>query len=181
MSVDDRIAALEARLERLEDERSVHAVLTRYAFAVDSGDVEAAATLFAEDCRIDIDKMNYLDGREAARGIVDCDAHRAILPNCAHVMGPFVVAVDGARAVATGYATIFLRSEGRSQVIRQSFGRWELAKHHGEWTITRRVSRSVGREDAGEVLRGGLDPTAEPPPLGRATPDGGNRAPDWDR
>jgi ketosteroid isomerase-like protein len=180
MSVEERMAALEARLMRLEDERAVQALLTRYGFAVDSGDVDATARLFAEDCHIDIDKLNYLDGREAARGIVDCDAHRAVLPNCAHVMGPFVVEVEGERAVATGYATIFLRVEGRNQVVRQAFGRWELAKRQGRWEVTRRLSRSVGRPDTGEVLRGGLDPTLELDALARETPGGGGRPPEWD-
>ncbi len=175
------MAALEARLMRLEDERAVHALLTRYGLAVDSGDVDATAALFAEDCHIDIDKTNYLDGREAARGIVDCDAHRAVLPNCAHLMGPFVVEVDGSRATATGYATIFLRVEGRNQVVRQSFGRWELAKRDGRWEVTRRISRSVGRSDTGEVLQGGLDPDFELGVLARETPEGGVRPPEWDR
>ena len=179
MSVEERIAALEARLTRLEDERAVQAHLTRYGFAVDSGDVEAAADLFAEDCRIDIDKAVYMDGREEARQIVACDAHQALLPNCAHVMGPFVVELDGDRATATGYATIFLRTDGRSQVARQSFGRWELARRDGQWRITRRISRSVGREDTGEVLRGGLHPAADNGPPERERPEGGNPPPQW--
>jgi hypothetical protein len=137
------------------------------------------ATLFAEDCHIDIDKVNYMDGREEARRVVDCAPHQAILPNACHVMGPFVVSVREDRAVATGYATVLVRTEGRSEVVRQSFGRWELRKVDGRWSITRRFARSAGRADIVEVIRGGLDPSA-PAPEGRPAPVGGNAPPAWD-
>ena len=90
-----------------------------------------------------------------------------------------MVEVDGDRAVATGYATIFLRIEGRRQVGRQSFGRWELARQEGQWRVTRRIARSVGRDDAGEVVKGGLYPTLDSGIPERERPEGGNPPPQW--
>ena len=147
-----RIAALERRIAALEDERAIQRVFVRYGLAVDTGNVEATIALYAEDCHIDIDGVVFMNGRQEARGIVESDVHQALLPYCAHVMGPFDVTVDGDRAVATGYATVFIR-EGETRIPwRQSFGRWELARRDGRWQIARRISRSLGHAEASEIV-----------------------------
>ena len=43
------IADMQARLARLEDEREITRVLTRYGFAVDLGDADATAALYTDD------------------------------------------------------------------------------------------------------------------------------------
>jgi ketosteroid isomerase-like protein len=143
---------LATRIQRLEDERAVQAHLIRYALAVDSGDADATARLYAIDTHVDIDTTVTMDGRDATRGIVTSPIHQALLPNCAHVMGPFLVDIEGDRAVATGYATVFVKEEETTKVWRQSFGRWELARRGEGWEITRRTSRSVGRDDAAALF-----------------------------
>ncbi|RVT94459.1 nuclear transport factor 2 family protein [Sphingomonas crocodyli] len=144
---------LAARIERLEDERAIQAHLIRYGLAVDSNSEIEASLLYAEDTHVDIDASVFMDGRDATRGIVASPLHQAILPNCAHVMGPFVVDIDGTRATATGYATVYVREDGEVKVWRQSFGRWELERREGRWQITKRVSRSTGREDAAALFK----------------------------
>jgi uncharacterized protein (TIGR02246 family) len=150
------VAELQKKVEALEDERAIQAVLTRYGFAVDSGDADGTAHLYAEDCHVDIDNASFMDGRDATRGIVTSPLHQSIMPNCAHVMGPFAVKLDGARAVATGYATVYVREDGQVRVWRQSYGRWELVKRDGRWQILRRTSRSVGHDEAQAMLNAGL-------------------------
>jgi len=153
---DIELSALAARVQRLEDEREVQRVLTSYGLAVDSDSVEAMMRLYAEDAVVDIDGTTLMHGREETRQIVEGSAHQAILPTCAHVMGPYVVEVEGDRAVATGYATVFTLQEGRQQVWRQSFGRFDLERREGRWQITRRSSRSLGHEQAFELVRPAL-------------------------
>jgi hypothetical protein len=149
------IRALMGRVEALEDERAIHDTLVRYGFAVDSDDADATASLYSEDCEIDIDAVAIMKGREGARGIVTSPGHQAILPRCAHIIGPFVISLDGERATATGYQTVFV-TEGRTNVWRQSYGRWGLQKRRGRWEIVRRLSRRVGHPEAQQVLAGGL-------------------------
>jgi uncharacterized protein (TIGR02246 family) len=150
------IAELKKRVEVLEDERAIQRLLTRYGIAVDAGDAEATGLIYAEDTHIDIDGAAFMNGREESKGIVSSPAHQAIMPNCAHVMGPFEVQLDCERAVATGYATVFLRKDGEVGVWRQSYGRWELVKRDGRWQVAKRTSRSTGRDDAQALLRAGL-------------------------
>ncbi len=153
---NDIIAALTKRIEELEDERAIRTLLCNYALAVDGNNAEAMAQLYAEDCTIDIDSAAFFNGREDAKRIVTGDAHQSILPNCAHIMGPFSIAIDGDRAVATGYATIFVREAGEVGVWRQAYGRWELVKREGRWQILKRQSRSTGRIESQAILNAAL-------------------------
>jgi uncharacterized protein (TIGR02246 family) len=152
----DLLASVLRRLEALEDERAIQTVLTRYGFAVDSGDADATANIYTEDCHIDIDAVAFMDGSAGARSIVTSEAHQAIMPNCAHVMGPFVVQLDGDKATATGYATVHVKEDGQVRVWRQSYGRWELVKQGGTWRVAKRTSRSTGRDDCQAVLNAAL-------------------------
>ncbi len=148
--MDDRgrIDLLERRLAMLEDEAAIRHLFVRYGLAVDTGDVEATIALYTQDCHVDIDGVNIMNGRQEARGMVESPIHQALLPFCAHVMGPFDISVDGDRATAIGYATVFTKGDERRQVWRQSFGRWDLVRDDGRWLIARRIARSLGHVDA---------------------------------
>jgi uncharacterized protein (TIGR02246 family) len=150
------LAELQRQIQELRDERDIQAVLTRYGFAVDSGDAEKTSQLYAEDCTVDIDGNIAMSGREATKGIVNSPVHQGIMPTCAHIMGPFAVKLDGDRAVATGYATVFTREDGRQQVWRQSYGRWELVRRDGRWQVLKRMSRSLGHAEAQALLNAGI-------------------------
>lgn len=144
------------RIQRLEDEAEVRNLLSSYGLATDGGSAEACAQIFAENCHIDIDGAAFMDGREQARGIVTSPLHQEIMPNSAHLMGPFHIKWEGETAIATGYATVYLREGDAVGIWRQSYGRWELIKRDGRWQVLRRTSRSTGREDCQELLLRGL-------------------------
>lgn len=67
-------------------------------------------------------------------------------------MRPYVVQVEGDRAVAIGYATVYVRENAQIKPWRQAYGRFELARRDGTWQITKRVSRAVGSQDRSDVL-----------------------------
>jgi ketosteroid isomerase-like protein len=150
-----QVAALTRRVQALEDELAIHRHLTRYGFAVDTGDADATAALFAEDSVSDVDQgWLVMHGREGVRDMIRGARHQAMLPNCAHQQGPLMVAVDGDRAVATGYSRVYLRRDADIGIHRVSFNRWALARRGGGWEIVRRETRLLGHPDAGELLRG---------------------------
>jgi len=150
--LENELRRLSKRIEALEDEREIQSVMTRYALAVDSNDAEATSQIYAEDCTIDIDGEWFFNGREETKQIVVGDVHQSNLPNVAHVMGPFAVRLEGDRATASGYATIFLRRDGEVTIWRQSYQCWELVKRDGRWQALKRISRSTGREDGPALL-----------------------------
>lgn len=154
-----QVAELTRRVQALEDELAIHRHLTRYGFAVDTGDADATGALFAEDSVSDVDRgWLVMRGRQAVKDMILGARHQAMLPNCAHQQGPLVVAVDGDHAVATGYSRVYLRREGAIGIYRVSFNRWELTRRGGGWEIVHRETRLLGHPEAGELLRGAFQP-----------------------
>jgi ketosteroid isomerase-like protein len=156
--IEPRIEELERRLRRVEDEQAIHRTLVRYGFAVDVGDSEATADLYTHDCLIELDFAGgrTFRGRPGAKALVDDETHQSLLPNCAHLIGPLSVVVDGDRAVATGYAMVVKRHGDSFAIWRQGCGRWELVRRGDEWRISHRTSMAVGSAAAQVLLSGGL-------------------------
>ncbi len=144
------------RIQRLEDEADIRNLLNRYGLCTDGGSEEETSLIFAEDCHIDIDGVAFMEGRDQARGIVSSPLHQEIMPNSAHLMGPFHITWEGETAIATGYATVYLKEGDTVKIWRQSYGRWELVKRDGRWQVLKRTSRSTGRDDCQDILLRGL-------------------------
>ena len=156
---DPTVAELVARVQRLEDERDITRLLTRYGFAVDVGDADATAALYADDAVIDLGPTSRFEGVDGARQLVLDERHQAIVGRCAHTMGPFVVdvEVDDDEARATGYVRVYVTDEAGSPALwRIGFTTFELRRAEGRWLITHRLSRTVGTDDGPDVLRRGL-------------------------
>lgn len=148
MDLEGRVEELVRRVQALEDELAIHRLIVRYGLAVDTGDAERAAELFTEDTVYDVDGPLRMEGREAVRAMVRGARHQAMLPNCAHQIGPAIVELDGDRAVATGYSRVYLRKNAGIEIYRVSFNRWELERRAGEWQIARRTTRLLGHDEA---------------------------------
>jgi uncharacterized protein (TIGR02246 family) len=153
------VEQLAARLQAVEDELAITRLLTSYGFAVDGNDADACAALYSPGALVTIDDAVRLEGRDEIRTIVTSDAHQAILPGCAHVMGPFTVEVTGDTATATGYATVYVAREGGRLVWRQSLSRWTLQRRREGWRAQRRESWGIGREQAQGIAREGVGRT----------------------
>ena len=110
------IEDLVQRVQALEDERAIHRTLVRYGFAVDSDDAEGLVALYTDDTVIEIDGSPLFHGSDGARALVSSPAHQAILPNCAHMIGPLSVEV-GRRSRESRSATRACRGAGRRRLL----------------------------------------------------------------
>ena len=151
--LERQVDELTRRVQALEDELAIHRLIVRYGLAVDTGDAEGAAAVFTEDAVYDVDGPLRMEGRQGVRAMVLGPRHQAMLPNCAHQIGPAVVEVTGDRAVATGYSRVYVRRETGIEIYRVSFNRWELERRDGAWLIARRTTRLLGHEEAAKVFR----------------------------
>ncbi len=147
-----QVEGLARRVQALEDELAIHRLIVRYGLGVDTGDAEQAAGVFTEDAVYDVDGPLLMNGRQGVRDMVRGPRHQAMLPNCAHQIGPAVVELAGDRAVATGYSRVYVRRPAGIEIYRVSFNRWELERRDGEWLIARRTTRLLGHEEAQRVL-----------------------------
>ena len=154
------IAGLAARVQRLEDEREITRVLTRYGFAVDIGDADATAALYTDDTLIDLGPTSQFQGTAGAQQLVLDERHQAIVGRCAHTMGPFVIDVDisGDRATATGYVRVYISDDDtrNPRLWRIGYTKLELVRAGTTWRIATRLSRSVGADGGADLLRNGL-------------------------
>ena len=156
--LSEQVADLARRVRALEDELAIHRQIVRYGFAVDAGDADDAAALFTPDTVYDVDGPLRMEGRDGVRAMVNGPRHRAMLPSCAHQIGPAVVRLSGDRAVALGYSRVYLRSDADDEIgiYRVSLNRWELERRDGVWTITRRLTRLLGHAEAKAIFTEGL-------------------------
>jgi uncharacterized protein (TIGR02246 family) len=162
VDLEAQLGRLAARVTALEDELAIHRLLVRYGFCADTGDAEAAASLFTEDAEVFVDGVVAGRGRDAARDVVNSAAHQAQLPRTTHEVGPFAVTVDGDTATATGYSFLHLREDEGYSVRRISFNRWELRREAGGWLIASRHTALLdGSERPHALLRRDL-PAATP-------------------
>jgi hypothetical protein len=153
----DRLAALEARVQTLEDELAVTRMIVAYGFAVDTGDAAATGALFTGDAVFDVDETFVMHGRSEVEAMVlDEHGHQRLLPDCAHTIGPAAVQIDGDRATAVGYSRIYVRRADGIELFRVGCNRWDLVRDGSGWQIERRTTRALGSTEAQAVLAQGL-------------------------
>lgn len=154
---EDRIAALEARIGLLEDERAVARAMASYGPLVDGGDAEGVAALWAPDGVYDIDEI-FLPGREKIREMVRSPAHQGwIRQGCAHVVGPPHISVDGDEAVAVCHSLMVVHEDGRYVVRRATANHWLLRRMPSGWQVVTRTNRILdGRTESPELLVAGV-------------------------
>ena len=146
------VGELARRVQALEDELAIHRLIVRYGLAVDIGDADGAAAVFTEDAVYDVDGPLYMEGRAAVRAMVRGPRHQAMLPDCAHQIGPAVVELAGDGAVATGYSRVYVRRPGGIEIYRVSFNRWQLTRNPDGWRIARRTTRLLGDAEAAALF-----------------------------
>lgn len=148
----DRLAALEARMRKVEDELAVIRLVASYGPMVDSGLPEPAARLFAEGGVYDVD-LGKLDSPQAFSAMLAGPEHQGVVAQgIAHVMGLPQVMVDGDRARAVNPTFLFLREGDGYKVWRVAQNVWNLARIDGAWKIVHRTNRAVGNGDAARAL-----------------------------
>ena len=151
---------LAARLRGLEDERDIARLIASYGPAVDAGDPDAAARLWAGDGSYDVDGWR-MEGRAEVHAMVSSAAHQNLVATgCCHFLGPCVVTVTGDSATAVCESLVLVRDgpENRAyRVWRATANHFALRRVDGHWQIGARTSRLLdGNPDAHALLTRGL-------------------------
>lgn len=148
-----RLAALEARLTLLEDEREITRLVASYGPLVDAGEADRVADLWTEDGVYDVDEL-FMGNRAEIDAMVRSDAHQGLIGRgCCHFLGPAHVTVEGDRAVAICASILLVRHEGRVLPVRIGANRFELERTGDGWRSTRRTTRALdGSAEARALL-----------------------------
>jgi uncharacterized protein (TIGR02246 family) len=155
---------LVARLRRLEDDRDIRQLIASYGPAVDAGDADAAAALWATDGVYDVDGWR-MESRADVHAMISSEAHQKLVAKgCCHFLGPCVVTVNGDDAVAVCESLVLVRDgseKGAYRVWRATAHHFALRRIDDRWQIAARTSRVLdGNPDAHALLTKGLAGTA---------------------
>ncbi|MCV7285493.1 nuclear transport factor 2 family protein [Mycolicibacterium wolinskyi] len=168
------LAALLARVQRLEDEREIARLIASYGPAVDAADADAASGIWTSDGVYDVEGWQMTSSADV-RAMVNSRSHRELVDSgCCHFLGPVVVTVHGSTAVALCESLVLLRrpqllpdskfdhqawasSAQEYMVWRATANHFELRRADGTWRVTRRTSRMLdGDPGAHRLLTSGL-------------------------
>lgn len=151
------IDKLAARLRRLEDERDIARLIASYGPAVDAGDPDAAARLWASDGVYDVDGWR-MESRADVHAMISSEAHQKLVAQgCCHFLGPCVVTVDGEEAVAVCESLVLVRDDDSYRVWRATAHHFVLRRIDDQWQIATRTSRVLnGNAGAHALLVKGL-------------------------
>ena len=156
-----RLAELERRLRRVEDELELIHLIAGYGPAVDSGSAEVTAAIWTEDGVYDV-FPRVLHGRAELAAMVTGEMHqRLITGGAAHLQGPPHIVVDGDTATVTHYSQLVLRDAETDsfRVWRTGVNVWTFVRTADGWRATSRVNRQLdGTAEAREMLGAAVDP-----------------------
>ena len=154
---------LAARLRQLEDEREIARLIASYGPAVDAGDADAAARLWATDGAYDVEGW-HMNSQDDVHAMVSSASHQNLVANgCCHFIGPSVVTVTEDSAVAVAESLVLVRDGESYRVWRSTANHFELQRIDGRWRITKRTSRVLnGDPGARALLTAGLQGAPAP-------------------
>ena len=154
----ERVTELEDRLRLVEDQLEILRLISSWGPAVDTGDDEGAASLWADDGVLESD-LSYLIGPAAVAAMVKGDGHQSLIRDgSAHIPAFPIVKVDGDIATATGYTRVYRRVPDGYEVWRVSANHWEFRRTAQGWRVTRRTTQLIdGGEKANNLLRRAFD------------------------
>lgn len=151
-TLDDRVAALEAAVGRLQDQLEISHLIASYGPAVDRLDGDEAADLWTDNGTYETSGQTF-SGRDELTGIVAFGPHPGLVAaGCAHVNSAPLIVLDGDQAVARTYSRVYRRASGAWVVERLSANRWELSRTPQGWRVVRRVNRLLDGDEAARAL-----------------------------
>lgn len=154
MSLEERVAALEARTRQLEDHIEILNLLAGYGPAVDSGQSAAAARLWDADGVYDVGGVARVQGHAELTALYEAELHQGLIrQGSAHITAAPRVVVDGDTATAVAHSVVVRRTGDTYDVWRASANHWHLRRTAAGWRIAERYNRTLdGSAESHEVL-----------------------------
>lgn len=153
------------RVQVLEDERELRALMATYAFHADLGESRAWVELFTEDGAVDLgDTVTAMTGGPPPPGypasprfqgpeqllldFITALPHRRIEGRSQHhTVGPLVFDIYGDDATARGYSLVITRRDADLVIEAANFNRWRFRRENGKWRIVERAMRPIGSHE----------------------------------
>jgi uncharacterized protein (TIGR02246 family) len=139
----DRLALLEARIQRVEDREAIQALFMRYRQCLDEKDFSGYAGLFSRDGEF-VAAVGSAKGQAGIQEFVDGmrgSLLTAVAGDDLHIVVNPEISVDGDSARARSTWIYLVRGEGGDPTLAK-VGHYEdeLVREDGEWRFARRFA-----------------------------------------
>jgi uncharacterized protein (TIGR02246 family) len=143
--------SIDTRVQRLEDLLEIHQLFVDYGLALDAGDFDAYAALFAKDGEVLLGPMGRARGRDEIRALMSGMLSGGI-GSSFHIISSPQVQLDGDTATSQVMWTVVnLDDDGQARLSMLGRHRDDLVREDGRWVFARRR----GFVDLPRVLPGG--------------------------
>jgi uncharacterized protein (TIGR02246 family) len=149
---DSSPESLAERLQRLEDLQAIHQLFVDYGRHLDAGDVDAYASLFADDGEVLLGPLGRAKGRAAIRELMARVIGNQRSPSY-HIVSSPQVALDGDRATSSVMWSVVAQTEDGSTALtmvgrhvdelRRERGAWRFARRKGYVDLPRQLPRAI--------------------------------------
>jgi hypothetical protein len=159
MGIEDRIAALEARLQAAEDHLAILNLLNSYGPLVDSATAQPAGELWVAgggyNFTVPGGGTKRLEAPGEIAGMYGWQGHLDLVnTGCAHLTATPKITIDGDTAQAVGYSFVVLREDERWFLWRAAVNHWTLRRTAAGWRIEERFNRALdGSPESHETMR----------------------------
>lgn len=159
MTIEERLAALEARCLAAEDHLAILNLLNSYGPLVDSATAREAGELWVKgggyNFGLNGGGTKRLEAPDEIAAMYGWDGHMELVrTGCAHLTGTPKITVDGDEAQAVGYSFVVLREDERWYLWRAAVNHWTLRRTNEGWRIVERFNRTLdGSPESHETMR----------------------------
>ena len=146
----------EDRLRRVEDMLAIQQLIASYGPAADSCNTELLERIWAKDAIYDVGGLGLYVDHAGLRTAYDGEFHQDIVAHgSSHASTMPYIVIDGDRASATHYGTLFTQRDGAFKLNRLIASRWILRRTaDGAWEVESRTNRLLdGGDQAKDLLK----------------------------
>lgn len=158
-AIEERLAALEARVRAAEDQLEIQNLLMTYGPLVDSATAEPAGHLWIEgggySFTLPDGGTKRLSAPDEIAGMYAWPGHLDLVnTGCAHLTATPRINVSGDDAQAVGYSVVVLKEGARWFLWRAAVNHWTLRRTDAGWRIVERFNRALdGSPESHETMR----------------------------
>lgn len=132
---------LEARLRTVEDTLEIQQLFVDYIEHLDSGDVDAYASLFAVDGEVNLGAGGRAKGHEEIKALI-AKVVAGKTGNAFHIVSSPIIKLDGDKATAQVMWTVIAKDDdGKPEVTLLGRHLDELVREDGRWRFQKRKGR----------------------------------------
>lgn len=152
MSIEERVAQLEARLRAAEDQLEIIGLLNTYGPAVDSGSSDAAAALWTKDGIYDAGGVTRFTPETLVAMYNDTGHQELIHEGSSHLTATPRIEVRGDEAAAVAYSFVVRRRGEEWFLMRAAINHWQLVRTPTGWRIKERFNRVLDGSDGSHAV-----------------------------